>query len=170
MVSQLILLPNVAAHYCWHVWDHESVCIEVRVSINRIWEKMSLTTFALPRDYVVFLSSGVSLTVKCPQGKSPQAGGRRGRWYLRNVCFRLGLEIIHLLKVCVSTVNFTRFIQSWILEKVLKFAKQFSRPGKCLENRDKVWNNGKQSEQQKLKKWICSPLVKSGSQPRHSIT
>ena len=40
---------------------------------------MSLTTFALPRDYVVFLSSGVSLTVKCPQGKSPQAGGRRGR-------------------------------------------------------------------------------------------
>ena len=40
---------------------------------------MSLTTFALPRDYVVFLSSGVSLTVKCPQGKSPQARGRRGR-------------------------------------------------------------------------------------------
>ena len=62
---------------------------------------MSLTTFALPRDYVVFLSSGVSLTVKCPQGKSPQARGRRGRGHLRNVCFRLGLEIIHLLKVCV---------------------------------------------------------------------
>ena len=40
---------------------------------------MSLTTFSLPRDYVVFLSSGVSLTVKCPQGKSPQARGRRGR-------------------------------------------------------------------------------------------
>ena len=40
---------------------------------------MSLTTFALPRDYVVFLSSGVYLTVKCPQGKSPQARGRRGR-------------------------------------------------------------------------------------------
>ena len=43
---------------------------------------MSLTTFSLPRDYVVFLSSGVSLTVKCPQGKSPQARGRRGRWAL----------------------------------------------------------------------------------------
>ena len=24
----------------------------------------------------------MSLTVKCPQGKSPQAGGRRGRWAL----------------------------------------------------------------------------------------
>ena len=43
---------------------------------------MSLSTFALPGDYVVFLSSWVYLTVKCPQGKSPQAGGRRGRWAL----------------------------------------------------------------------------------------
>ena len=29
------------------------------------------------------------------------------------------------------------------LKKVLKFAQQFSRPGKILENRDKVWKNGK---------------------------
>ena len=38
------------------------------------------------------------------------------------------------------------FIQSWILEKVLKFAQQFFRPGKSLENRDKVWKNSKKSE------------------------
>ena len=29
--------------------------------------------------------------------------------------------------------------ESWILEKVLKFAQQFSRLGKSLENRNKVW-------------------------------
>ena len=33
-----------------------------------------------------------------------------------------------------------------ILGKVLKFAKQFSTPRKSLENRNKVWKNGKKSE------------------------
>jgi len=28
----------------------------------------------------------------------------------------------------------------------LKFAQQFFRPGNCLENRDKVWKNGKKSQ------------------------
>ena len=42
-----------------------------------------------------------------------------------------------------SQVFNTGFVQSWILEKVLKFAKQFSRPGQSLENGDKVWKNGK---------------------------
>ena len=38
----------------------------------------------------------------------------------------------------------TGLVQSLeFLEKVLKFAKQFFRPGKSLENRDKVWKNGK---------------------------
>ena len=35
--------------------------------------------------------------------------------------------------------------ESWILEKVLKFAQQFSRPGKSLENWDKVLKNGTKS-------------------------
>ena len=35
--------------------------------------------------------------------------------------------------------------EAWILEKVLKFARQFSRPGKSLENEDKVWENDKKS-------------------------
>ena len=35
--------------------------------------------------------------------------------------------------------------EAWILEKVLKFAQQFSRPGKSLENEDKVWENDKKS-------------------------
>ena len=35
--------------------------------------------------------------------------------------------------------------ESWILEKVLKFAQQFSKPGKSLENGNKVWKNGKKS-------------------------
>ena len=35
--------------------------------------------------------------------------------------------------------------ESWILEKVLKFAQQFSRPGKSLVNGDKVRRNGKKS-------------------------
>ena len=35
--------------------------------------------------------------------------------------------------------------ETWILEKVLKFAQQFSRCGKSLENRDKVWKNSKKS-------------------------
>ena len=33
-------------------------------------------------------------------------------------------------------------IESFILEKVLKFAQQFFRPGKSLENGDKVWKDG----------------------------
>ena len=36
--------------------------------------------------------------------------------------------------------------ESWIFEKVMKFAQQFSRPGKSLENRDKVWNMVKSLE------------------------
>ena len=35
--------------------------------------------------------------------------------------------------------------ESWIPEKVLKFAQQFSRLGKSLENRDKVRKNGTKS-------------------------
>ena len=41
--------------------------------------------------------------------------------------------------------------ECWILEKVLKFAQQFSRHGKSLENGDKVWKNGKKS-------WVFSKL------------
>ena len=57
-----------------------------------------------------------------------------------------------------SQVFNTGFVQSWILEKGLKFAKQFSRPGQSLENGDKVWKNGKKSFffsklQQVLYKW-----------------
>ena len=55
--------------------------------------------------------------------------------------------------------------ESWILENVLKFAKQFSRPGKSLENRDKVWMFSLFSFsrlQQVLNKWIFS-VVKSHS-------
>ena len=32
--------------------------------------------------------------------------------------------------------------ESWIFEKVMKFAQQFSRLGKSLENGEKVWKNG----------------------------
>ena len=35
--------------------------------------------------------------------------------------------------------------ESWILEKVLKFAQQFSRPEKSLESKDEVWKIGKKS-------------------------
>ena len=35
--------------------------------------------------------------------------------------------------------------ESWIIGKVLKIAQQFSRSGKRLENRDKIWKNGKKS-------------------------
>ena len=35
------------------------------------------------------------------------------------------------LYMCICT-------ESWLSEKVLKFAQQFSRPGKSLENRDKA--------------------------------
>ena len=44
-----------------------------------------------------------------------------------------------------SQVFNTGFVQSLILEKVLKFAQQFSRPGQSLEGGDKVWKNGKKS-------------------------
>ena len=46
---------------------------------------------------------------------------------------------IHLcqsLKKC--KVIFMVHIDSWIIEKVLKFAEQFSSPGKSLEKRNKV--------------------------------
>ena len=42
----------------------------------------------------------------------------------------------------VSKLKTAGFVQSWILEKILKIAQQFSRPGKSLKNRGKV-----------LKKW-----------------
>ena len=35
--------------------------------------------------------------------------------------------------------------ESWIFEKVMKCAQQFSTPGKSLENGDKVWKNGYRS-------------------------
>ena len=49
------------------------------------------------------------------------------------------------LPYSVATNDFTLFTrtESWILEKALKFAQQFSRPGKSLENREKVWRYGK---------------------------
>ena len=40
---------------------------------------MSLTTFALPRDYVVFLSSGVSLTVKVSRRQKSSGQGKEGK-------------------------------------------------------------------------------------------
>ena len=54
--------------------------------------------------------------------------------------------------------------ESWILEKVLKFAQQFSRPEKSLGNRDKVWKKMVKSLevfwklQQVLYKWIFFPV------------
>ena len=44
--------------------------------------------------------------------------------------------------------------ESWILEKVLKFSQQFSRPEKGLENKDKVWKNGKNFVQSYSKYFI----------------
>ena len=44
--------------------------------------------------------------------------------------------------------------ESFILEKVLKFAQQFFRPGKSLENGDKVWKDGIKS-----RFFICICLV-----------
>ena len=133
MVSQLILLPNVAAHYCWHVWDHESVCIEVRVFINRIWEKMSLTTFALPRDYVVFLSSGGSLTVKCPQGKSPQAGGRRGRGALEECFLQVRVKRLSICWKCVCLQSILQGLYS------LEFLKKSWNLQSNFPDLEKVW-------------------------------
>ena len=51
--------------------------------------------------------------------------------------------------------------ESWILEKVLKFAQRFSRPGKSLENGDKVWKNGKKSWVyfQSYNKWFISEIL-----------
>ena len=43
--------------------------------------------------------------------------------------------------------------ESWSLEKVLTFAQQFSRPGKSLENGDKIWKNVFSKLQQVLYKW-----------------
>ena len=42
--------------------------------------------------------------------------------------------------------------QSWILEKFLKFAQRFSRPGKSLENGGKVWKNDEMS-------WVFFPRL-----------
>lgn len=53
------------------------------------------------------------LTVKCPQGKSRQARGRRGRGVLEEFLVRVRVRDYRSAEsVCVSTVNFTRFIQS----------------------------------------------------------
>ena len=46
--------------------------------------------------------------------------------------------------ICICWADFLYFVYTitlysiWILEKVLNFAQQFSRPGKSLENREKV--------------------------------
>ena len=44
--------------------------------------------------------------------------------------------------------------ESWILEEVLNFAQQFSRPEKSLENGDKEWKNGKKS-------WVFFSCIQS---------
>ena len=50
-----------------------------------------------------------------------------------------------------------------ILGKVLKFAKKFSTPTKSLENRDKVWKNGKKSGIFFKASASAFPVVKSNS-------
>ena len=45
---------------------------------------------------------------------------------------------------CICSIQ-TVFVQSLEFLKVLKFTPSFSRPGKSLENGDKVWKHGKKS-------------------------
>ena len=50
------------------------------------------------------------------------------------------------------------FVQSL---EFLKFANQFSRPGKSLENKDKVWKNGRKSGEFFVLKTETSALLLS---------
>ena len=48
-------------------------------------------------------------------------------------------SIMAALKITIVIIQLTGLIQSpEFLKNALKFAQQFSRPGECLENRDKV--------------------------------
>ena len=64
-------------------------------------------------------------------------GQVRGEWVKFHELWQHVMAIDSMKHICLTVVP------SWILGKVLKFAHQFSRPGKGLENRDKV-----------LKKWL----------------
>ena len=69
---------------------------------------------------------------------------------------------------CICSIQ-TGCVQSLEFLKVLKFTPSFSRPGKSLENGDKVWKHGKKSWFffQSYRKWVISRiffvLVKSYS-------
>ena len=52
-------------------------------------------------------------------------------------CYHLNETSLAEFAWCYCRVH----TQSWIIEKVLKFVQQFSRPGKSLENRDEVCKN-----------------------------
>ena len=65
-------------------------------------------------------------------------GGRKS-WVI-NICTKvLGYSSCSTFRVCT---------ESWVLEKVLKFAKQVEniKFAKQVENRGKVWKNGKSLE------------------------
>ena len=55
---------------------------------------------------------------------------------------------VDIMKRCFNRVH----KEPWILETVMKFVQQFSRPEKSLENGNKVWKNGKKS-------WVFSPVL-----------
>ena len=72
-------------------------------------------------------------------------------------CSRIFAEVE--LWMTVSKLKTAGFVQSWILEKVLKFAQHFPDRGKVWKIEVKSWKNGKKSwvflkaAQQVLQKW-----------------
>ena len=64
----------------------------------------------------------------------------------KNLALRSKLSKVTCYHMALATPNGQTFSRSgFVLSLELLFAQQFSRPGKRLQNGDKVWTNGKKN-------------------------
>ena len=121
-----------------------TICIELHWEVIFLWKETTWSTFALITGTiidivnVVFTPFYLLKPVLQAIYKFWVWKKKQGPWPKLEKCMKINTcKCIYICRV---------HTESWILEKVLKFAQQFSRPGKSLENRDKVWNMVKSLE------------------------
>ena len=117
--------------YCY------TICIELHWEVIFLWKETTWSTFALITGTiidifnVVFTPFYLLKPVLQAIYKFWVWKKKQGPWPKLEKCMK-----INTCK-CINYICRVH-TESWILEKVLKLAQQFSRPGKSLENRGKV--------------------------------
>ena len=68
----------------------------------------------------------------------------RNKEIKKKTCIEIKIVQSNMLCMAIGTPNGRKFSMSGFVQRLeFLFAQQFSRPGKSLENGDKVWTNGK---------------------------